>query len=191
MLNEDHTGGGMFNNLIVRLSKSSLFLAVFLLFCGKSAFATPVTYTYSGATCTPACSISGSFTLSAALGDNFAGFINPSSFSFTDGSLTISSADALTINSFFVTTNASGTITGWNIILEVSPTDFIDASCCAGGFAVTVSQNGGSFAALSGNPGVWSQSSSTSTAPEPSSLFLLGTGLLGLGPFVRRAVVTS
>ncbi|MFZ0335028.1 MAG: hypothetical protein WAN10_02725 [Candidatus Acidiferrales bacterium] len=169
-------------NLIVRFSKWSLFLflaASCFAFSSRLAVATPVTYTYNQG-------ISGSMTLSTGLADDFTGFVTPTSFSFTDGGLTITSAESLAISSFFVVTNGSGAITDWNILLVLSAADVIDSSCCVNGFALNLSDDSGVFAASNGTPGVWS--TGNSPVQEPSSIFLLGTGLLGLGPFIRRGL---
>jgi hypothetical protein len=180
--NQNYTEATMSMNLIVRFSKWSLFLflaASCFAFSSRPAVATPVTYTYNQG-------ISGSMTLSAGLADGFAGFVTPTSFSFTDGGLTITSAESLAVSSFFVVTNGSGAITDWNILLVLSASDVIDSSCCVDGLALNLSDDGGLFAASSGTPGVWS--TDNSPVEEPSSIFLLGTGLLGLGPFVRRGL---
>jgi hypothetical protein len=66
-----------------------LFLAAFCFaFSSRPAAATPVTYTYNQG-------ISGSLTLSAGLADDFVGFVTPTSLSFADGGLTISSSETL------------------------------------------------------------------------------------------------
>jgi hypothetical protein len=158
------------------------------LFC-TPALAGPVTYTYTGnaynqfyadLSCPPDCGISGSFTLSSALGDNFAGGVTPISFSFSDGGITISSSSGnFTGDQFSVTTNGRGAITNWYIELDQSDNVFLSTSN-----GLDETSYAGASASVSGDPGSWSISGNPT--PEPSSLLLLGTGLLGLDPFIRR-----
>src|SRR5215469_6070319 len=72
------------------------------------------TYTYQGnpftfflnATCPPQCSLSGSFTLATPLADNLvSGSFIPESFSFTDGSVTITNKNATSFSFDHVSTN--------------------------------------------------------------------------------------
>ena len=178
-------------------SRLALLVAISALTCALSASADEITYTYTGnqfnnfggdATCPLECNISGSFTVSAPLGSNFDAYFVPNSFSFTDGVVTITQANA-TSSAFGFITNSLGEITGWNL-------DFIDAQTsmyistgpsviCTVGCTVT----DGSFAPLLyaevlDDPGTWS--SVITATPEPSTFVLLGTGILGLAGAARR-----
>jgi hypothetical protein len=161
-------------------------------------FLTALTYTYSGnffsyhddLSCPPDCAISGSFTVSSALGHNFKGFIVPTSFSFTDGNLTISSGETLSpFSGFFVDTNSTGEITRWGIVLRLPNGD----SLLSTDFGLLIAdgsiiKDGWHDVDVAGNirdAGTWS-------TPEPSALLLLSISLAGLfavatlGPFLRR-----
>jgi len=190
-------------------------LCVFLVVASVVALAGPVTYTYIGnpfnqfsnLTCPPDCAISGSFTLPVAIGDNFSGDINldltNSLFDFTDGNVDISFSNDIEGPIFFIQTNATGAIVNWSISLAaggcvghsticnqlitspasdgVSIEDTTSEDC----FFLGIDCILGSAQNLN-DPGTWSASSAM-PSPEPSSLLLLSTGVLCLGPFICRA----
>ena len=196
------TTGHMFE--IVRVIRkvtviSSLLVAMFLSFGSRSALANPVVYTFTGTpftnflglSCPPHCAISGSFTVPSALPANLlATFVTPTSFSFSDGvgGLTIDSADLGVVSSFLLTTDATGAIDQWQVDLNLGS----DAIFTFGPVIDLGGVDVGSNRAANGFPqGVWSLQGPVGPSPEPSSLLLLGTGLLGLGPFLRRLTLAA
>ncbi len=143
------------------------------------------TYTYTGNDFTTAVSpfttsdsVSGSFTVASPFGDDstYDNF-TPISFSFTDGQQAVTNLNAST-QSFDVSTNASGEVDQWNLTVFDS-TSFITTQSYASG---KVTDFGGladiGYGTNSNTPGTWMMQ--TSVTPEPSSLLLLATGLLGL-----------
>lgn len=110
-----------------------------LLFAGAAAaqatytFMPPGNYTVVQPDATPGCSIApcadytagmtvmGSFTTASVLPPNFSGNAYPllQSFSFNDGLTTYASSDAqVTVRYFDLTTDATGAITGFNVLIQ-------------------------------------------------------------------------
>jgi hypothetical protein len=200
------------------MKKTLLSLLFAVLFFSAFARADTV-YTYTGTpytsciasyTCngtTPALTVTldlGSALAGGLTSADISGGIN--AFSFSDGidvSLTNTNATA---SLFYVSTDASGNIIGW---------DLIAAENCYSGFDCFESGFGGKLADTSGGsgnfpqdetfnnipgptgpiilgggdnfyaPGQWSTSTPTPT-PEPSTLLLLGAGLPGLLAWAKR-----
>jgi|HubBroStandDraft_5_1064220.scaffolds.fasta_scaffold28008_3 hypothetical protein len=89
--------------------------------------ASPVTYTYTGLPFTEAHSpyttsdfVSGYFTVPTALADGSVFDVTPTSYSFSDGVQTISSANPPVFAAFDGITNSSGDIYGWDILLGLA-----------------------------------------------------------------------
>lgn len=158
--------------------------------CAGSALADSQ-YTYTGNpftdsvgdTCPTTCFISGSFTLSTAIGpDNTVYSITPESWSFTDGTFTINPSNSSLFVSNEFSTNGSGDIDQWNFhvigFFGFDTFTSIGQGPSMGDY--TFAADPFSYA-YNSNPGTWA----VSTVPEPSELLLLCVGLIGLVSFGR------
>jgi len=193
------------------LPRAALFCAALLIGSAPVALA-DTTYTYTGnqLTLLPGpgneldscailfCAVSINFTLPQALAPNlFDASIAPTNFTFGDG-VVIFFPTASTSAAFVITTDSSGNITNWAVsiddMLPGTAFSFIFFTNNGEDFEEFFETGAGTLAEAtnSGEPGTWSVSTTGPPAtPEPSSLLLLGTGVLSLGPFIRRRFVGS
>lgn len=176
---------------------SSLVLAV--LFSAVCAQA-DATYVYSGKLMTGGCPILGcsatgnldvTVTLVAPLGDDFSGFVTPLSFSGVvvahDSLGNIGDAFGnIAAATFEFSTDANGNIVGWDVTAFGSDAGITTSTNSDGAFDVNNFFSAFSLS-NSNDPGTWTEI----PTPEPSSLPLLGTGLLGIGLFLRRRFLSA
>jgi hypothetical protein len=188
-----------------RIAKPSLaLLALAAAFSAPSARADTFTYTYTGNDFTGfstqggetqqfngADSVTGTLVFAAPLtADMSLTSVTPLSFSFTDQVQTFTSSEPLSYT-LEVGTDGSGQIDNWNIYLQtgagttLSPYNILISNPTAGDIVHYDEVSGvQDDEAVSPNPGSWS------VTPEPSSLALLSTGLLGAACLARRSPKT-
>jgi hypothetical protein len=143
------------------------------------------------------CEITGSLTYAVPIAANTPDYSNlPLAFNFSDGITDINNTNGY-ISEFELTTDSTGSITGW--VIEIAPNNtttypFYSIYTCAvdicgltgfDGSYEYVSSNVTYQAYIFNDPGPWS-STNTSAVPEPTSSVLLGTGLLGLLTWAAR-----
>jgi PEP-CTERM motif len=184
----------------------SLLLSALILVLPLSLLADTV-YTYTGnsftsyygspSPFTAADFVSGSLTVATRLGDNLSDqAISPTSFSFSNGIDTLTNTDPNVNDAVFhVSTDAAGAIDKWIVYIQTDT--LVVSSRLFGtvedyGVAGEASIPGGSIVEeglVLNDAGTWSSNAPLmdppSAVPEPSSLFLLGTGTIGVAGMMR------
>jgi hypothetical protein len=166
----------------------------FLLLTGLQSTARAETYTYTGNDFQSATSpytlsdfVSGFFTLASPLGDSLAlGAITPTSYSFSDGVQTFSSASPPSGVTFKVGTDASGNIDAWvidlqsgvNVISTTTTPNQEDFGTSSNGVASNLFDEGSWQASAGGGGG--------STVPEPGYAALLALGFVAIAVVGRK-----
>jgi hypothetical protein len=193
----------MNGNMLSKFTKAGLAVALLaLVFCARPAAATPVTYNFTGTAQCVGGSGSGGACGSIASGGTAT---ITGTFQFDDSTETIGNFSFSLPNGISI----SGTGTG-SLLEEMGTSDqllFCENNCGSSGvvFALDFSdpadsgalligvQSGGgvsrfqeSFGTFDFISGTATVPGPTGTTPEPGSLLLLGTGLVGLGPMLRR-----
>jgi hypothetical protein len=167
------------------------------MFAGGSAAKANFIYTYTGNSftslnATPGVStgalaganVTGEFTLSSALGDNFNGVVKPTQFSFSAGPFTINNLIA-TSYSFDIQTSNTGAIIDWTILTSISGSFFgtTVATSNARDSTSSLGPTADLSASNSFSPGTWSVSDPPSATPIPAALPLFASGVAALGLF--------
>ena len=166
------------------------------------------TYTYTGPefndffglVCPSFCNITGSFTLPIPLAANEDMFFLPGAtpYSFTSGTFNATQANSF-LGNIWVSTDAAGAIDAWDVNLYAL-TDALYIVSAGPYKAISIDSD--QVAKLEANPpaglkvdggagaenaiGTWTASTTNSPAPEPSSIIMLGLGLVGLATLVLR-----
>jgi PEP-CTERM motif len=197
---------------------SALLTGLTLLFlCSAAAVADTIyTYTYTGnplSTPIPSSGyqapfnssdiVTASFTTSSPLGSNIA--FSPLTFdslTMSSGPFTLTEATAVDPR-ICLSTNASGAISTWYIGENFDPIDGIVTINTTSGEKCGGTSFGSTFgtdeigvdypstigAFNSDDPGTWNLTVTTTAAPEPSTLVLLGSGLVSIVGFARRKLI--
>jgi hypothetical protein len=190
----------------MKLTSSPLFVILSFLMLPGSLLANTI-YTYSG---NPYTSCGGTYTcngttpvlsitfetssMGAALdnlsGDNITATIE--SLSFTDGTGLSLTSCAVSTCSVVVSSNSSGDITAWQVIpLEPSPAvGYYVFSEYGFGMNEDYSQTSTSSTVGYGDTttqGIWSAPSTAIPTPAPSTIYLLGPGIVGLLALAARS----
>jgi hypothetical protein len=183
-------------SMSIKLIRVALLGSLLAICLAPSAFADS-TYTYQGLNFTAfgggddcssgvgECAISASLTLSQPLGDNFTGLVTATAFTISDGTnLLTQNTPGVTPIEFFFITGSSGAITSWNVDVATNSVELFtdtfgsntNSANCGEGADGTSNAAGGCAVTPLGAVGSWS--GPATATPEPSSVFLLGLGLL-------------
>ncbi len=147
--------------------------------------------------------VSGTFTVSTPLGDSRPfRQLKPIAFSFSDGVDTLTSNDSFFNLMFEIGTDATGAISRWNIVMESvkipSPGYYgiVTENAVLGGnplitdygLAPTTPVPGiyDVYGVNGNDPGTWIMNEPTPSTPEPGSIVLLGSGMVGLVAMIKR-----
>lgn len=157
-------------------------------------------YTYNGnglISGGPGAGISATLDFSAPLGANVDGSVTPLTWYISGFATSLSSSSGTgNLTASFVTDDL-GQIVNWGVQatgpqqgsgLEILETIDVPGQVTDAIFSSSIS---GGNAANANDPGVWTETCTdppVAVTPEPSSIFLLGSGILGLGGIVRRKI---